>query len=150
MPIRLYLFYFTYCALRKAEYPSLYSQLATDLTATESCFSSLKLQEIIQFCTVHGPAIGLTEPSIKWLTTYVFSGLRRPGRGTEHPPPSTFAVKKEWSFTSSPHISSWRAQGQKRLPYCNNMMTASRRSCSISPFSFCMQAQTPDNRNATR
>jgi len=76
------------------------------------------MQEIFQFCTVHGPALGLTEPRIKWLPSSVFSGLRRPGRETEGPPPSTFEVKKEWSFTLSPHIPSWRAQGQKELPYC--------------------------------
>jgi len=80
----------------------------------------------------------------------MFSGLRRPGRGTEPLLPSTSVVQKELSRASSPHIPSWRAQGQKSLPYCTSMMTASRWSCSVSPFSFCMQAQTPGNRNATR
>ena len=147
---RLYLFYFTYCAHRKAEEHNRYRQQATYWTAKESHFSSLNLPEIILFCTVHGPALELTEPRIKWLSSSVFSELRRPGRGTEPLPPSTSVVKKEWSYILSPHIPLWRVQGQNSLPYCTSMMTASRWSCSGSPFSFCMQAQTPGNRNATR
>lgn len=82
----------------------------------------------------------------------VFSGLRRPGRGTVHLLPSS-GVKKEWIYRSSPHIPSWRAQYQKMfLWYHDDCITLVlqykslfRHSCS-----FCMQTQTPGNRNATR
>ena len=80
---RLCLFFLTYCAHRQAEYHSRCSQQAKHWTAKKSCFSSLKLPEIILFCTMHDPALGFTEPCMKWLPSSVFAGLRRPVRGTE-------------------------------------------------------------------
>ena len=33
-----------------------------------------------------------------------FPGVKRPGRGVDHPPPSSAEVKKEESYTSATHL----------------------------------------------
>jgi hypothetical protein len=34
--------------------------------------------------------------------TGYFPGVKRPGSGADHPPPSSAEVRKEWSYTSTP------------------------------------------------
>jgi hypothetical protein len=36
------------------------------------------------------------------MVTRSFPGVKRPGRGADHPPPSSAEVKKEYSYTSTP------------------------------------------------
>jgi hypothetical protein len=38
-----------------------------------------------------------------------FSGVKRPGRGTDHPSPSTTEVKKEYSYTSTHPLGHFRS-----------------------------------------
>jgi hypothetical protein len=33
-----------------------------------------------------------------------FQGVKRPGRGADHPPPSSAEVENEWSYTSTPPL----------------------------------------------
>jgi hypothetical protein len=53
--------------------------------------------------------------------TWAFSlGVKRPGRKTDHSPPSSAEVKDVWSYTPLPHTPSWlgaqlKAQGQLYL-----------------------------------
>jgi hypothetical protein len=47
------------------------------------------------------------------------TGVKRPGRYSEHPPPSSDKVKNEWNYTSTPHTPSRRAWGQ---PYTPNFL----------------------------
>jgi hypothetical protein len=36
-----------------------------------------------------------------------FPGVKRPGRGADHPPPSSAEVENEWSYTSTPPLGPW-------------------------------------------
>jgi hypothetical protein len=44
-----------------------------------------------------GPALGSTQPPIKWVP-----GLKRLGREADHSPPTGAKVKKIWLYTSTP------------------------------------------------
>jgi len=58
--------------------------------------------------------------STKFLTSFVlrrlpnitqgafFLRIKRPRREADHSPPSSAELKNEWSYTSTPHASSWR------------------------------------------
>jgi hypothetical protein len=39
------------------------------------------------------PALGPTQPPVQWIPGF-FLGVKRPGRGADHPPPSSAEVKK--------------------------------------------------------
>jgi hypothetical protein len=41
-------------------------------------------------------------PASCTMGTGSFSGVKRPGRGADHTPPSSAEVKKEYSYTSTP------------------------------------------------
>jgi hypothetical protein len=43
-------------------------------------------------------------------------GLKRPGRETDHLPPSSAEVKNTWIYTTTPHTSSWHSVGTT-LPF---------------------------------
>jgi hypothetical protein len=47
-------------------------------------------------------------PAFCTMGTWSFSGVKRPGRGADHPPPSSAEVKNEWSYTSTPPLGPWR------------------------------------------
>ena len=49
------------------------------------------------------PALRPTHPSIEW-GTGSFPGVKRPGRGFDHPPPSNAEVKEIGDFTSTPFL----------------------------------------------
>ena len=38
------------------------------------------------------PALGSTQPPVQWMPGH-FPGLKRPGRGVDHPPPTTAGLK---------------------------------------------------------
>jgi hypothetical protein len=48
------------------------------------------------------PALGPTQPPIKWVTGALSLRVKRPGREADHSPPSSAEVKKERSYISTP------------------------------------------------
>jgi hypothetical protein len=46
-------------------------------------------------------------PASCTMGTGSFQGVKRPGRGADHPSPPSAEVKKEWSYTSSPPLGPW-------------------------------------------
>jgi hypothetical protein len=55
------------------------------------------------------PALGSTHPPIQWVPGTLSPGVKRPGRGTDHSPPTSAQVKKKWVYTSTIHTPSWRS-----------------------------------------
>jgi hypothetical protein len=55
------------------------------------------------FSHVSRPALGPTHPPIQWVLG-LLTGVKWPGRGADHPPPSSAEVKGELSYTSFPPL----------------------------------------------
>jgi hypothetical protein len=53
--------------------------------------------------TASRTALGPTEPPNQWVPGALSLGVKRPGRGADHSPPSSAEVK-EWRYTSTPTI----------------------------------------------
>jgi hypothetical protein len=53
--------------------------------------------EYFHFSISSRPALGSTQPPIKWVP-----GLKRQGREADHSPPTSAEVKKMWIYTSIP------------------------------------------------
>jgi hypothetical protein len=47
------------------------------------------------------PALGSTQPSIQWVPRVLSLGVKLPGRGADHSPPTSVEVKKMWIYTST-------------------------------------------------
>jgi len=56
------------------------------------------------FDTATRPALGSTQPPIKWISEALSLGVKQPGREADHSPPSSAEVENAWSCTSSPPI----------------------------------------------
>jgi hypothetical protein len=57
------------------------------------------------FAHVHtGPEAHLASCT---MGTGSFPGVKRPGRGADHPPPSSAEVENEWRYTSAPPLGLW-------------------------------------------
>jgi hypothetical protein len=56
------------------------------------------------FTTTARPALRPTQPPLQWVPGALSPEGRRPGRETDHSPPSSAEVKNEWSYTSTPRI----------------------------------------------
>jgi hypothetical protein len=59
---------------------------------------------IFLFTTASRTALGPTQPPIQWVLEALSLGVKRPGRETDHSPPSTAEVKNAWSYTSTPPV----------------------------------------------
>jgi hypothetical protein len=59
------------------------------------------------FDTVSRPALGSTQPPIKWVPGTLSLEVKRPGREADHSPPSSAEVKNAWSYASTSHASPW-------------------------------------------
>jgi hypothetical protein len=46
-------------------------------------------------------------PSLLYNVYRIFPGLKRPGRGADHPPPPSAEVENEWGYTSTPPLGPW-------------------------------------------
>jgi hypothetical protein len=58
---------------------------------------------IFHSTTASRTALGLTQPPIQWVLGALSLGVKRPGRESDHLPPSSAEVN-EWSYTSTPPI----------------------------------------------
>jgi hypothetical protein len=65
-------------------------------------FESRQGLGIFLFATASRPALGPTQPPIKWVTGSLSLREKRPGREADHSPPSTADVKNAWSCISAP------------------------------------------------
>jgi hypothetical protein len=54
------------------------------------------------------PALGSTQPPIKWVPGALSLGVKRQGREADHSPPTSAEVNKMWIYTSTPPL---RLQG---------------------------------------
>jgi hypothetical protein len=63
------------------------------------------------FSTASGPDLGPIQPPVQWiLGAGVFPrGVKRPGRETDHSPPSSAEVKKGGTIRPIIHMSSWHS-----------------------------------------
>jgi hypothetical protein len=67
------------------------------------------------FTTAFRTALGPTQPPIQWIRETLSLRVKRPGRETDHSPPSSAEVKHAWIYTSTPPI---RLHGTGRtLPF---------------------------------
>jgi hypothetical protein len=60
--------------------------------------------DFLLFTTETRPALGPTQAPIQWVPGGSFPGIKRPGRETDHTPPSSTEVQNAWSSTSTPSI----------------------------------------------
>jgi hypothetical protein len=75
---------------------------------------------IFLIITASRTALGPTQPPIQWVPGAVSLGVKLLGRQADHSPPSSAAVKNEWSYTPLPQYAfmAWcsvKAQGQLYL-----------------------------------
>jgi hypothetical protein len=95
---------------------------ATSWTTGILGFDSRLCLGIFLFTTASRTALGPTQPPIQWVPGALSLGVKRPGRGSDHSPPSSAEVKECVElYLHSPNTPPWRgahlrkAQGQ-RLP----------------------------------
>jgi len=51
--------------------------------------------------TASRTALGPTQRPMQWVPGALSLGVKRPGRETDHSPPSSAEVKNAWSYTST-------------------------------------------------
>jgi hypothetical protein len=54
------------------------------------------------FSTLSRPALGLTQPPIKWVPGAFSSGVKQQGLEADHSPPTSAEVEKMWIYTFTP------------------------------------------------
>jgi hypothetical protein len=83
------------------------SQNSVDITTTYGPdgpgFESRQGQQIFLFSKTFRPALGPTQPPIKWIPGF-FAGVKHLGYEVDRSPPFSAEVKNEWSYISTPHI----------------------------------------------
>jgi hypothetical protein len=60
--------------------------------------------EIFLFTTASRTGLRPTQPPIQWVPGAPSLGVKRPGRGADHSPPSSAEVKNVWRYISTPPI----------------------------------------------
>jgi hypothetical protein len=83
-------------------------------------FESRQDLGIFLSATASRTALGPTQPPIQWLPGALSLGVKRPGRETDHSPPSSAEIKNAWSYTSTLQYAfmTWclvKAQGQRYI-----------------------------------
>jgi hypothetical protein len=56
----------------------------------------------VQFSISSRPALGSTQPPVKWVLGALSRGVKRQGCEADHSPPTSAEVKKMWIYTSIP------------------------------------------------
>jgi hypothetical protein len=59
------------------------------------------------FATASKTALGPTQSPIQWVHGALTLGVKWPVRHADQSPPSTAKVTNAWSYSSTPHMSSW-------------------------------------------
>jgi hypothetical protein len=75
-----------------------------EVEVDDRVFKSRQGLQIFLFTTASRPALGPTQPPIRWVPGALSLGIKRPGREADHSPPSSTEVKHAWSYTSTPPI----------------------------------------------
>jgi len=47
------------------------------------------------------PALGPTQPPIRWIPGALYPRIKQPEREADRPPPSSAEIKNAWSYTST-------------------------------------------------
>jgi hypothetical protein len=83
---------------------------------------------IFLFTTASRPALGPTQPPIRWVPVALSLGVKWLGREADHSPPSSAEVKNAWNYTSLPQYAflTWfsvkKAQGQLYLTFTFSLL----------------------------
>jgi hypothetical protein len=86
--------------------------LITGWTTGRSGFDSRQGQRIFPLTSVSRPALGSTQPPVKWISGVLSPGVKaRPGRDADHSPPSSAEVVNEEIYLLSPQTPPWRVAG---------------------------------------
>jgi hypothetical protein len=101
-------------------YCLLLSGIALGYGLDDRGFESRQRLGIFLFTSASRPALGPTQPPIRWVTVASSLGVKRPGRKADHSPPPSAEAKNAWSYTStlSYPFMAWcsvKAQGQLYL-----------------------------------
>jgi hypothetical protein len=75
---------------------------ATGWTIGVLGFDSRRGLGICFFITASRTALGPIQPPIQWVPGAFYLGVKRPGRESDHSPPSSAEVKNAWSYISTP------------------------------------------------
>jgi hypothetical protein len=67
-------------------------------------FDSRQRQGFSMFATASRPDLRLTQSRIQCAPGVLCTGIKRPGRETDHSPPSSTEVRNVWSYTPTPPI----------------------------------------------
>jgi hypothetical protein len=73
---------------------------------------------IFLFTTMSRPAVGPTQPPVRWVPQALSPGVKRPGREADHSLPSSPEVKNAWSYIHYPNTPSW--SGAQLKKYSDN------------------------------
>jgi hypothetical protein len=93
--------YLFICVLHALSISS-FSGIALGYGLDDRGFESWQGPGIFLFTIVSRPALWLTQPPIQWVRGTLSLGVKRPGCGADHSPPSSAEVKNEWSCSPSP------------------------------------------------
>jgi hypothetical protein len=88
-----------------------------------------KLQ-IFLFSTACRPALQPTQPPIQWALWVIYPGEKNLGFEADNSTPSTFEVKNEWSYISTPSICSHDLQGKILFSFTGLVLLYKKRTVS--------------------
>jgi hypothetical protein len=65
--------------------------------------------KILLFSTASRPALGPTQPPIRWVPEAIYPGVKRPRREADLSPPSSAGAKNGGAISPLPLTSSWHS-----------------------------------------
>jgi hypothetical protein len=81
---------------------SLYSDYVIRWETGDSWFDYWRYQATYLLLKAPRSSLGPTQPHIQWAPGTLFQGMKRTGREADHSSVSSFEVKNEWSYISTP------------------------------------------------
>jgi hypothetical protein len=88
--------------------PEYLSRYSDGLLAGRTGFSSQQEQDFFLQSAASRPVLKSDQPLIQIVPRALSPGVNRPGRKTDHSPPSSTDVKNDGAIPPLPHTSSWR------------------------------------------